>query len=145
MPSAGRRPLVGGYYWFPAPEADGLTWSVLNCHDLGFGPDVGHVELWPALLDRLGAAWARQAGPLRSRLGDRYTGLPRGRVTRPRSQYMILHGDDAPIADWTCRVLESFGLTGRPHRFLFDEHERMLPGDPQRLEVALGRPLGLVR
>ncbi len=47
-------------------------------------------------------------------------------------------GDDAPVADWREKLIEGFRLGARSHRFLFDEHERMLPGDPERVEEALG-------
>ena len=90
------------------------------------------------MVDRLAAAWGRDAGTLRRRLIDRYTGLPRGRVTRPGRTVLVLHGDDAPVADWREKLIQRYRLGGRPHRFLFDEHERMLPGDPQRVEEALG-------
>ena len=129
---------MGGYYWFPTPTGGGTAWAVLTCHDLGLGPEVGHVDLWPAVVDRLAAAWGRDAGTLRRRLIDRYTGLPRGRVTRPGKTVLVLHGDDAPVSDWRERLIDGFRLGGRPHRFLFDEHERMLPGDPERVEGALG-------
>lgn len=132
------RPLVGGYYWFPTPMGSGLAWAVLTCHDLGFDAEVGHVDLWPAVVERLATAWGRDAGTLRRRLIDRYTDLPRGRVTRPGRTFLILHGDDAPVADWREGLIAGFHLGGRPHRFLFDEHERMLPGDPERVQEALG-------
>jgi hypothetical protein len=129
---------VGGYYWFPSPLDGRTAWAVLTCHDLGFDAEVGHVDLWPAVVDHLAAAWGWDAGGLRRRLVGRYTGLPRGRVTRPGKSFLILHGDDAPVADWRGKLIESCGLGGRPHRFLFDEHERMLPGDPEGVEEALG-------
>lgn len=133
---------MGGFYWLPTPTGVGTAWAVLTCHDLGHGPDVGHVDLWPAVVDRLAVACGRDAVTLRRRLIDRYTGLPRGRVTRPGRVCLILHGDDAPVPDWRERLIGGFRLGGRPHRFLFDEHERMLPGDPELVEVALGIRLG---
>ncbi len=138
MPDPRPRPLIGGYYWFPSPAGGGPTWAVLTCHDLGSDAEVGHVDLWPAVVDHLEAAWGRDAGGLRRRLSGRYSGLPRGRVTRPGRTVLILHGDDAPVADWREKLIEGFRLGGRSHRFLFDEHERMLPGDPVRVEEALG-------
>jgi hypothetical protein len=49
-----------------------------------------------------------------------------------------LHGDDASVPDWQQRVFRAFRLGERAHRFLFDEHEWMLQGDPERVESALG-------
>jgi hypothetical protein len=58
---------------------------------------------------------------------------------------LVLHGDDAPVPGWRERLAERYGLGGSLHRFLFDlhrflfdEHDRMLPGDPERVEGALG-------
>ncbi|MFO0887733.1 MAG: hypothetical protein U0790_01160 [Isosphaeraceae bacterium] len=138
MSDAHPRPLVGGYYWFPSPLDGRTAWAVLTCHDLGFDAEVGHVDLWPAVVDRLAAAWGRDARTLRRQLGDRYTGLPRGRVTRPGRTVLVLHGDDAPVPDWREKLVEACRLGGRAHRFLFDEHERRLPGDPEGVEEVLG-------
>ena len=52
------RSLTGGYYWFPAKVGNTVEWSVLSCHDLGFGPDEGHYDMWPSVIDRLATAWA---------------------------------------------------------------------------------------
>jgi hypothetical protein len=135
------RPLLGGYYWFPTSTMDGLSWDVLTCHDLAFDAEVGHVDMWPTVVDRLAAAWGRAACGFRRQLIGRYTGLPRGRITRPGRTVLILHGDDAPAADWREKLIEGYGLGARSHRFLFDEHERMLPGDPEQVEESLRHPL----
>lgn len=138
IPDIRPKPLVGGYYWFPTAEEGRLTWAVLTCHDLGGEPDVGHVDLWPAVIERLTAAWGRDAGGLRRPLTEHYTGLPRGRGTRPGKTVLVLHGDNAPVPDWRERLVKRYRLGGRTHRLLLDEHERMLSGDPERVEEALG-------
>jgi hypothetical protein len=130
-------PSHGGYYWFPTPVPEGVRWSLLTCDDLGLAPDEGHPDLWPAVIDRLAIAWGRRADALRRDLGGHYTGLPRGRVTRP-GRYLILHGDDAPVADGLTVVIRRFRLERARHRAVFDEHERTLPEDRRRVEVALG-------
>jgi hypothetical protein len=142
MSNARPRPLTGGFYWLASPSYGFTAWHVLTCHDLGFGPDTGHLDLWPAVVERLAAAWGRDARALRRLLADRYTGLPRGRVTRPGRSRLILHGDDAPIPDWRERLIDGFHLEDRTHKFLHDDHERMLPYDRRRIEVALGIRLG---
>ena len=58
-------------------------------------------------------------------------------MTRP-DRYLILHGDDAPVADWLTMVIRSFRLQGSRYRVLFDEHERRLPDDCRRVQGALG-------
>jgi hypothetical protein len=136
---SGRKVITGGYYWLPAPHAGGIIWTVVNCRDLGCGADAGHdTDLWPKLIDRLAATWGRDGKTLRRRLDLHYTGLPRGRVTRPGKVYLILHGNDSPIPGWQVLVSESFGLAGRPVKIIFDEHETMIPGHPRAVELALG-------
>jgi hypothetical protein len=134
-----RRGLTGGYYWFPTHYADGITWSVVTCHDLNCAADAGHdVELWPKLITLLAGVWAKDARLLKRSLGLSYTGLPRGRVTRPDKKFLILHGNDSPVPVWQIQVAERFGLAGCRVRAIFDEHETMIPGHPQAVEVSLG-------
>ena len=132
-----RAPVYGGYYWFPSPGPHGVQWSVVTCADLGLGPDRGHPDLWPKVIDRLAVAWDKKASVLRRFLNEKYTGLPRGRVTKPAG-YIILHGDDAPVADWLPLVAQGFRLEGTRYRVVFDEHERTLPDDRRRLQAFLG-------
>jgi hypothetical protein len=72
-----------------------------------------------------------------------YTGLPRGRVTRPDKTYLILHGEDSPDfpAGWEKLVIEAFGLSGRNVKSVFDEHETQIPGHPQAVEASVGHGL----
>ena len=126
------RPRAGGYYWFPAPAGDAVEWSVLTCHDLGFGPDDGHFDMWPSVIDRLATAWVRDVVRLRRRLGGHCYGLPRGRVTRPDRRSLILHGDDAPIADWLGRVVERFDLDRRTVRLFLGRARAHDAGDRRR-------------
>ena len=112
-PASGRVPgtkaFTGGYYWLPAPDAGGITWSVVTCRDLRCGPDAGHdADLWPRLIERLAAAWGKAPQELKRRLGQSYTGLPRGRVTRPGKEFLILHGNDSPVPGWQKVVTEGF-------------------------------------
>lgn len=136
------RRLTGGYYWFPMPVDGSVAWDVLTCHELGFDSEVGHIDLWPSVVDRLAAAWRRDASTLLRKLQNAYTGLPRGRVTRPGSRSLILHGNDAPVPHWLPRVLRQFDLDRRSVRMVLDEHERMLAEDRRMVEDALGQQLG---
>ena len=131
-------PLTGGYYWFPTQPGGSVVWEVLTCHDLGFGPDDGHFDMWPSVIDRLAAAWQRDRRRLRDLLTRHCYGLPRGRVTRPDRRFLLLHGNDAPVADWLGRVIERFNLDGRAVRPLYDEHETMMAEDRRRVTAALG-------
>lgn len=135
----GAKPFRGGYYWLPAPSAGGITWSVVSCRDLGCGADAGHdADLWPRLMVPLAAAWGKDAQSLKKKLALSYTGLPRGRVTRPDKTFLVLHGKDSPIPMWEQLVIESFRLSDRKVKFLFDEHETMIPGHPRAVEAILG-------
>lgn len=136
-----KRPFTGGYYWLPIPDPDagGIIWSVVTCRDLGCSPDAGHdADLWPRLIDRLATRWGKDAQDFRRRLRQSYTGLPRGRVTRPERVFLVLHGDDSPDAGWLEMVIGAFSLGGRRVKPLFDEHETRILGHPQAVENALG-------
>ncbi len=93
----------------------------------------------------LAAAWGKDAQTLKRLLSVSYTGLPRGRVTRPAAAFLVLHGDDSPTKTWMTMVLEAFRLSGRNVKFLFDEHETRLPGHLQTVESSLGRRLLMTR
>jgi hypothetical protein len=114
-----------------------VSWEVLTCHDLGRDAEVGHICLWPSVIDRLAEVWRKDARVLGRRLRDAYSGLPRGRVTRPGSRSLVLHGDDAPVSDWLLRVILGFDLDRRSIRVVYDEHERMLPADRRLVAEAL--------
>jgi hypothetical protein len=116
--------LTGGYFWFPAPRDGQVGWSVLTCHDLGFDDTESHSDMWPSVIERLASAWGREVAPLRNRLTLCCYGLPRGRITQPGGRFLLLHGDDAPITDWSTRVLARFHLGTHSVRLLYDEHER---------------------
>ena len=108
---AGRlRCLTGGYYWFPTPGDGSVSWEVLSCHELGHDAEVGHIDLWPSVIDRVAEVWRKHT----------------------------LHGKDAPVSDWLARVIRRFHLDRRSVRAVFDEHERMLPSDRRLVEGTLG-------
>ncbi len=135
-------PLTGGYYWFPTRAGDTITWSVLTCHDLGFDPDDGHFDMWPSVIDRLASVWRRDVVRLRRLLGVHCYGLPRGRITRPARQFLVLHGADAPVADWLPIVVERFNLDIRSVRPLYDEHEETFTRDRQAMNAEFGLSVG---
>ena len=108
---AGRlRCLTGGYYWFPIPGDGLLSWEVLSCHELGHDAEVGHIDLWPSVIDRVAEVWRKHT----------------------------LHGKDAPFSDWLARVIRRFDLDRRSVRVVYDEHERMLPSDRRLVEGTPG-------
>jgi hypothetical protein len=78
--------------------------------------------MWPSAIDHLARAWGHEPGPLRDRLETSSYGLPRGRINRTDGRFLLLHGDDAPVADWLGRVVERFGLDGRAVKPRHSEH-----------------------
>lgn len=135
------RPLTGAYYWVPRPQPHGHAWDLVSCHDLGVWDGIPHREFWPHVLEHLAAAWGKDAVELKGRLRGHHTGLPRGRVVRPKSGYVVIHGDDAPMHDWLERVKSRFRLSGVEVTPEFTEHEMMLGEDQRELQDALGSPL----
>lgn len=133
-----RLSLTGGYYWFPTRAGDTIDWSVLTCYDLGFNPDDGHFDMWPSVIDRLASVWRRDAVRLRRLLAVHCYGLPRGRITRPERRFLLLHGDDAPVADWLPRVLDRFNLNDRGVKLLYDEHEETFTKDRRVVNAEFG-------
>ena len=47
------------------------------------------------------------------------------------------------MPDWGHLVISRFRLEGRRVKAVFDEHERMIAGDPEAVEDALGLEMGL--
>jgi hypothetical protein len=140
--SYSRRSLAGGYYWLPRPSRDLVEWEVLTCQDLGSGPEEGHFDLWPSVIDRLASIWHRDRRHLRRLLARHCYGLPRGRVTRPGRRFLLLHGHDAPVANWLDMVIERFDLDRQTLKPMFDEHETTFTQDRQVVYAELGLPVG---
>jgi hypothetical protein len=136
-----RKGLTGGYYWFPTPASNGVTWTVVSCHDVGKGSDVGHTRLWPLVLEQLAATWSRDPAVLKRRLGQSYTGLSRGRVTRWEKLYYLSHGNDAPISypEWQSLVIERFHLQLGRIKVAFDEHESQITEDAEAFYTLFNR------
>jgi hypothetical protein len=134
------RPRTGAYYWLPIPPLQAPGWRVLACHDLGFGEDAGHTQVWPAIIPQLATIWGRDPRAMKRRLAHHCYGLPRGRVTRIEKVYFLYHGSDSPILypDWIGPVADAFGLQGRRIKPVFDEHEQRLPDDVRALSRVLG-------
>jgi hypothetical protein len=130
--------MTGGFYWFPSRNADSIVWHLLACHELGCDGDVGHVDLWPLVIDRLAIVWRRDARVLMRYLENNYTGLPRGRVTKVQDRFVIFHGKDAPVDNWVPMVVKKFDLERQPVKVVFDEHERMIPEDRMKVSRVLG-------
>jgi hypothetical protein len=120
-----------------------VAWELVTCHDLVVWDGVSHRELWPYVLTQLAVVWGKDAKLLKRRLHDHHTGLPRGRVAHPKSGYVVIHGDDAPVSNWLELVKARFGLIGIKVTPEFTEHEKMLADDPEVVQAVLGISLNL--
>ena len=132
--------MTGGYYWLPALSHPTICWDVVICHQLGFDSEIGPWRCGPPYSigsPRLGTRTQRSCGDCSK---DRCYGLPRGRVTRPRRRYLILHGGDSPRPNWLEPLLVGFRLDRRSVKALFDDHERTLAEDRRRVLKVLGVP-----
>ncbi len=138
-----QHPLTGAYYWIPVPRPDGFDWELRTCHDLKRWDGISHREFWPSILEQLAPAWGFVPDAFLDLLSDNYYALPRGRITKPKGNYMILQGDDAPLRNWKTIVIDRFLLRSLHVKILYDEHERVLSDDVLALEIALGINLNL--
>lgn len=139
-------PSTGAFYWVPGPTPSGPpSWGLLTCRDLGKWDGIAHREMWPAVADHLAGLWGEAPEALRRRLSGHCYALPRGRVTRPEGNHLILHGNDAPVAGWRGIIVDRFRLHGLPIRTPWDEHEQTLGEDVLALEAALGVTLDFAR
>lgn len=136
-------PLTGAYYWIPVPREAGHGWELTSCHDLGVWDGISHREFWPFVLDLLSTRWGKERETLRRRLRGHHTGLPRGRIVHPRTGFILIHGDDAPLADWLELVKVRFRLFGVEVIPEFTEHEKMLGDNPGAVQAAFGVSLDL--
>ena len=57
--------MTGGCYCLAALGHPTICWDVVTCQQLGFDAEVGHVEMWTAMTDRLASAWHKNASILR--------------------------------------------------------------------------------
>jgi hypothetical protein len=136
-------PLTGAYYWIPVPREAGHGWDLTTCHDLGVWDGISHREFWPFVLNLISKRWGKDPESLSRRLRDHHTGLPRGRIVHPKTGFILIHGDDAPLANWLELVKARFRLSGVKVTLEFTEHEKMLGDDPRAVEVALDVSLHL--
>lgn len=145
-----RNPQSGAYWFIPLPDG---KWDIETFYDSQF-EDTPHDQMWSRyVVERLATIWGKDHNWLRRVIGDNYTGLPRGRVSKVNHDagigYTIVHGDDFPKGCSITGVLNAFNLRAfqRAHPDLVniykDHHETMISGDPRRVQKALGVDLGL--
>ena len=136
-----RIPQTGAYWWVPLKSG---KWEILPFYDSDYDGNTMHDRMWREVLDKLSIEWNKPIDAFRS-IRSKYTALPRGRVSRAIKRggpvFNILHGSDGP-GDMS-RVLRVFNLTNVEHVVMDDEHEAMIPGDPEALQRILGIDLGL--
>jgi hypothetical protein len=90
--------LTGPYYW-DCTGRKKRSWTISLACEVCLGLETGHDEFWRLVLTRLAVERGRDTVAARRCPELYYTGLPRGRVTKLRRSYLIVHGDDTPIPD----------------------------------------------
>jgi hypothetical protein len=136
-------PLTGAYFWVPRPKKDCIAWDLVACHDLEAWEAISHREFWPLILEVLVKNWNQDLRFLVHRLHDHHAGLPRGRITHPKSGYLVIHGDDAPLVNWLELVKVRFRLKAVEVSAEYTEHEEMLAQDLRAVQEVLGNSLDL--
>ncbi len=143
-------PQSGAYWWIPKPDG---TWELDPYYDSDFRGNTMHDKMWKYVVEKLAIYWNKEPQKLLRRLRDNYAGLPRGRIGKIGvSRYglggwVVSHGDDAPIPDGLNKVLSAFNLiainkAGKV-KIAPDDHEQMMEGDPEAVQQAIGKDLGL--
>jgi len=134
-------PFTGPYYWIPLPHGD---WELINFAQKSSGPEIGHVNIWPKVLQVLGKKWEKDPDKLVRRMGDYPYALPRGRVVNPGKRHWgIAHGEDTPPDMSLEIVLRRFNLPPDKTKLFFDEHEVMIAEHLSALERDLGITLNV--
>jgi hypothetical protein len=117
----------------------------VSFYEADYPNDNDHTTVWPEVLEYLGHKWGKDSNVLKRRLGDNYTALPRGRVTRTKVRgvitYNLMMGNDSPIP--VDGIKRAFNLQEANVRVIYDVHENMAFGDPEELQRVLGQDLGL--
>jgi hypothetical protein len=136
-------PQAGPYWWLPTPDG---KWILEKFYDSEYRGATGHDLLWDKyVIERLSVIWGKDTNKLRRSLRGHYTGLPRGRVNKVSNGWTVVHGDNAPVSSWKNQVIRAFVLTAQKDkvRFMKDDHETIIPGDPEAIQDALKVDLGL--
>jgi len=137
-------PVTGPFFWVPKPHGKNGKWKFQIVPF--FQPDekhqIGHTRAWPEVLRLLAHWWGRSADVVVKQLQDHYTGLPRGRVVKMTGGYGIAHGNDHSDPNFAATVRSLYCLPDETQPF-FDEHERMIPGDPERFQRVMKIQTGL--
>ena len=142
-----KAPQSGAYWWIPHPDG---SWDLEIFYDSEYGGETDHIRMWRKyVIEKLAVIWKKDPQKLRAQIGDNYTGLPRGRVNKVQNGYTIVHGNDTPTKNGLDGIINAFNLRAyqlahsKNILILFDEHETMIQGDPERVQKALGVKLGL--
>jgi len=140
---AGGRPLTGAWYWVPFREGRRhLRWEIEEFFDC-WKPNSDHVYIWRHVREWLEFCWGRSL-----KRADYYS-LPRGRVSQilgePASQsdFALYHGNDSPRGKTGLVFVRQLFNLKRSTSVVFDDHERMVAGQPEALSSLLGFDLGL--
>jgi hypothetical protein len=138
-----RKSLTGAYFWVPRPKSDCIACDLVTCHDLEAWEAISHREFRPLILEVLAKNWTQDLRTMTHQLYDHYTGLPHGRIAHRKPGSLVIHGDDAPMANWLELVKGRFRLSAVSTFSEYTEREQMLAKDLKAVQEPLGNSLNL--
>jgi hypothetical protein len=125
-----KAPQYGVYWWRPSPISG---WVLESFFVSEFGP-MNHYEIWHK--------WAGTIlgvdGVIPIEVLNAYCGIPRGRVTKQPSCWVIRHGGDLCSSDYINQVISDFNLPSDKCDVRYDKHEDMVPEHVKIIEKFLG-------
>ena len=132
-----REPKTGVYWWCPAKD----SWRLSVFFDEEFDGAALHKEIWEKWCSTL---LNKNDNKAPHDVSQAYHGLPRGRISKDKHGWMILHGDDTPLRDGLEYVANRFYLPKGKFRAVYDPHEIMHNEDIALVQQFIGRDLGLL-
>ena len=127
-----KAPQHGIYRWRPS-----LSSWILECFFVDEFGSVNHYEVW--------RKWAGTMlgvdAVVPHTVLDAYCGLPRGRITKQPTRWVIRHGDDLHSLDHLNQIISDFNLPADKCDITHDKHEDLVPKHVAIVEEFLGRTL----
>lgn len=128
-----REPQHGIYWWRPSPVAG---WILESFFVSEFGT-ANHYEIWQKWAGTI--LGVDNAVP--QEVLNAYCGIPRGRVTKQPSRWIIRHGGDLCADKHIDQIITDFNLPRDACDITRDKHEEMVPKHTKIIEQFLGRKM----
>ena len=128
-----KSPQDGVYWWRPSP----VGWVLESFYFSEFPEYKNHYEIWQK--------WAGTIlgvdGVIPRVVLEAYCGIPRGRIVKQPSAYVVMHGNDLCDKDHIDRVIADFNLPPDKCNIQHNQHEDMVQEHRRIIEAFLGRTL----